>query len=166
MAIDFDDHNWKPADGNDPKFCEHCGQPIRKLNRHIMDRAKYDLLVEIARLNQQGHCWVKVQRDGRLIKEEERAFTIQCDAIHASRLYWFGLLQRKSARDGEYQVSKLGLAFLAGHATVPARIYCRRGVVEMQSIQHVKVQDIKHVVLDQTFWDRYAVTDQFASLST
>ncbi len=162
MAKEIDDTNWRPD--SESKVCECCGQRIRKPNRHVMDRAKYELLVQIARLNRQGHRWVKVQRDGRLISDAERESTIQCDAIHASRLYWFGLLERRTQRDGDYRVSDLGLAFLTGRGTVPSRIYCRQGVVEFISKARSYAKDIKRVILDRDFWNDYAATEQFESL--
>ena len=127
MAKEIDDTNWRPD--SESKVCECCGQRIRKPNVTSWI-GRSTVLVQIARLNRQGHRWVKVQRDGRLISDAEREFTIQCDAIHASRLYWFGLLERRTQRDGDYRVSDLGLAFLTGRGTVPSRIYCRQGVVE------------------------------------
>jgi hypothetical protein len=141
--------------------CETCGQKVRKLNKHTLDKAKVDILVQIAQLNAGGARWVKVQRDGRLIKDDEPS--IQCDAIHASRLYWFGLLDRRNHRDGLYRINDYGLTFIKGLATAPAAIFCREGNVVYRSKKRVKVSDVKDVVLNKEFWDSYASHSQRAA---
>lgn len=135
--------------------CPACGQRIRKLNPHHIDKAKVDLLDRIAKLNAR-HPWVKVQRDGRLIPVEERDFSIQCDDVHALRLTWFELLERKERRSGLYRVTPQGYRFLQGKWKVPAVIMCRDGVVVEASIEEVSVDDVSGVVLDKHYWDTYA----------
>ena len=135
--------------------CSACGQRIRKLNPHRMDRAKVELLERIAKLNDR-HGWVKVQRDGRLIPEAERTFSIQCDDVHALRLTWFGLLERKEMRSGLYRVTPCRYQFLQGRWKVPALIMCRDGVVVEASVEEVAVHEVKDVILDKRYWDTYA----------
>lgn len=141
--------------------CETCGQQVRKLNKHSLDKAKIEILLQIGEMNANGARWVKVQRDGRLIKKGEPA--IQCDAIHASRLYWFGMLDRYSKRDGLYRITDRGIAFLKGEITAPAAIYCREGKVEFRTKTRVKIDDVKDVVVNKTFWDSYSEHSQVAA---
>jgi hypothetical protein len=128
---------------------------VRKLNPHSVDRAKLELLIKIARLNL-SYPWVKVQRDGRLIVEAERDFTVQCDDVHALRLTWFGLLERKEYRSGLYRITDKGVQFLCGEVPVPSRIYCKDGLVVEESPELIYVGDVRHVVLDKAYWDDYA----------
>jgi hypothetical protein len=135
--------------------CLLCGQKIKKLNPHCMCEAKVRMLCDIADLNAQGIVWVKIQRDSTLIRAADRNKTLQRDAVHASRLYWFGLLERKSARAGEYQVSEKGWAFIQGKESVPAKIYCRGGTVVREVPTMVYIKDVRNIVLDKAYWDNY-----------
>jgi len=145
----------EPIDRPISGVCTMCGQRIRKLNPHRMDAAKVKLLREIARRNAKGFCWIKVQRDGTLISFEERPYTIQCDDVHALRLSWFGLVEKKGRRLGEYRVNEAGKAFLEGKKSVPAKIWCRDGKVFEESTDKVYIQDVKNVILDKEYWDSY-----------
>jgi hypothetical protein len=135
-----------------PRICPHCGQAIRTPNAHSMDRAKVQLLEQVAKLNRKGVEWVKVQRDGNLIRAEEAEYTIQCDDVHALRLCWFRLLRRKAKRSGLYQVTNEGFAFLCGTFTVPKKIHCLRGKVVDFSHECVHVHDVRDVVYDKSYW--------------
>lgn len=136
--------------------CPACGQKIRKLNPHYMDRTKANLLMQVARLNLE-HEWVKVQRDGRLIPFEERSWSIQCDDVHALRLTWFGLLERKEFRSGLYKVTSAGIAFLRGWISIPAHIYCKDGIVIERSKDLMSVDQVRGIILDKPYWDNYAM---------
>jgi hypothetical protein len=142
----------RPTEGS----CMVCGERVRKMNPHRMDVSKVKLLTEIGRKNDIGIVWVKVQRDGTLIKREDQASTIQCDDVHAMRLKWFGLLEYRGKRSGEYKINDKGRAFLAGKATVPARIFCKNGRVLEESPEKVRVDDVRNVILDKSHWDNYA----------
>jgi len=131
-----------------------CGQRVRKLNPHRMDAGKIRVLRKIADLNHY-FVWVKVQQDGRLISPEEAAFTIQIDAVHASRLVWFGLLDRKSPRSGMFRINDNGRAFLRGDLAVPAVILCSEGEVVKQSEKTVTIDDAERTVLTKEYWDNY-----------
>jgi hypothetical protein len=136
------------------KTCPTCHQKIRPLNPHRMDFSKVTLLEQIGRLNRK-HKWVKVQRDHNLIKNEEREFTIQCDDVHALRLTWFGLAERKEKRSGFYRITADGINFLKGTFRVPAEILCKDGEVIKRSAKMVTVYQIRKVVLDKEYWDNY-----------
>ena len=140
---------------NHTNYCDSCGQKIRKWNPHRMDRNKVALLEKIAKLNNEGHTWVKVQRDHKLIRKEERGFTIQCDDVHALRLTWFGLLERQAIRTGLYRATRTGLLFLQGQATVPSIIYCRDGQVGRTSEKPIYIDAVEHVVFDKPYWNSY-----------
>lgn len=137
------------------KKCESCGQRIRKLNPHSMDKNKVEVLRDIAKINAKGHEWVKVQRDPRLITRDDWDFTIQVDCVHVLRLYWFGLLDRKEHRDGLYKITWLGKQFLCGYASVPEKIYCRDGQVVDQTQKQVSINMVRGVVYDKAYWDSY-----------
>jgi hypothetical protein len=125
-----------------------------------MDRTKTELLDRIGRLNAGGHPWVKLQRDGALIRREEREFTIQVDDVHGLRLTWFGLAKRQSIRTGLYQITERGVAFLRGALTVPAKILCKDGRVIRESEQRVRLQDVRGVILDKSYWDAYRLIQE------
>lgn len=134
--------------------CECCGQRLPKLWPHRMDRTKLELLAQIARINLK-HRWVKLQRDGNLITEECKGSTIQCDDVHGRRLLWFGLLNEKGPRTGEYRVTLKAIYFLAGRTTVPARIWCSNGRVIRSTDEGIRADAIKNVTLDKDYWDKY-----------
>ena len=140
--------------GNEkPKRCERCGQKIRKLNPHGMDKSKIAMLEKIAKINQAGHAWVRIQQDHSLIRPDERNFTIQTDAVHPLRLYWFGLLDHNGPRSGQYRINRKGLEFPCGKVSVPAKILCRDSEVVERDKHEVFIGDVKDVVLDQAYWD-------------
>lgn len=121
-----------------------------------MDSTKVWLLYAIARLNALGIAWIKVQRDGGLIADADKARTIQCDDVHALRLTWFGLLETKEKRSGEYRIISAGMEFLEGKLPVPKTIWCKDGLVVKQTIETVFISEVKNVVLDKSYWDSYA----------
>lgn len=142
------------TDDDGLKHCECCGQVVRKAYPHRMDRSKIEILKQIAQLNR-TYTWIKLQQDGRLISDEERPRTIQCDAVHGCRLFWFKLLDYKGPRTGMYRVNQRGLDFLRGNLTVPERIWCLGGQVERKSFDEVSIDQIKGVVLNKQYWDGY-----------
>lgn len=121
-----------------------------------MDFSKWAILTQIDDKNRAGHEWVKVQRDHNLIKPDDAGCTIQADDVHALRLTWFGLCERESRRSGLYRTTAKGRDFLAGRARVPKVIWCSKGEVLRVTPETVSVTDIKGVVLDKAYWDRYA----------
>jgi len=121
---------------------------------HKMDASKVEVLRKIAELNL-THEWVKVQQDAALIKDDEREFTIQRDAVHAGRLVWFGLLERKEPRSGYYKITDLGIRFLKGGYAVPAKIYVSKGEVLDRSPETVTINEIEKVILNKEYWDKY-----------
>ena len=125
--------------------CEHCGQRIRKLNPHRMDRKKVQMLEYIAK--QEGWVTIKAGRTPGFNGE---------DQVFAMRLEWFGLVEHGEKRSGLYKVTEKGVAFLRGRVSVPATIYCKEGRVVETSDEQVFVSDVRHVVLDREYWDNYA----------
>lgn len=140
---------------HEPEFCPACGERIRRLNPHRMDAAKVKLLQQIAKIQELGLPWVKVQRDGKLIKPGDVA-VIQTDDVHALRLTWFGLLERKERRSGLYRITEAGKLFLIGRHRVPDQILCKNGRVVKQSSVLVPISHIRNVVFDKAYWDGYA----------
>lgn len=136
--------------------CPTCEQTLRKFNPHSMDRSKVELLMEIAHLHQIGHEWIKIQQDSKRIRPEEEAWTLQRDAVHASRLKWFGLLTLKPPRSGEFKLSTLGWAYLRGTAAVPVRIWCREGRVFHKTDEVCRIWEVSGVTYDKSYWDKYA----------
>ena len=125
-----------------------------KLYPHRMDFSKVKILREVNILNKE-YDWIKIQQDAALIKEEEKLFTIQTDAVHANRLVWFGLLERKEKREGLVRVTQKGIDFLKGNVKIPSRILTAKGVVFSEEGPHVSIDQIKNVVLDKDYWDNY-----------
>lgn len=135
--------------------CPCCGQKIGKLNPHRMDASKVRLLEKIARINRDGHAWVKLQRDGSLIKDRDRNRTVQVDDVHGLRLKWFGLVDCRGRRTGEYCINENGRLFLAGRLAVPSRIFCRGGKVIEIAPDKVTIDQVRNVFLNKAFWDDY-----------
>jgi hypothetical protein len=135
--------------------CPVCKQAVRKLNPHHMDLSKIKLLHRIAGVNAKGFPWVKIQQDENLIVEKERDWTIQTDAVHASRLKWFRLVDYYGHRSGKYCINEYGLDFLGGRASVPETIYCKQGEVQEESPEQVYIQEVRKVILDKEYWDDY-----------
>jgi len=136
--------------------CTTCGQRIRKLNPHRMDRQKLRTLGDIAAFNAAGSEWVKTLEAPALQVGNEKRRSTYCGRNHAERLHWFGLLDYRGHRSGEFRVNAAGMAFLAGSGRVPAKIWCRGGVVKARSQSTVCVADIRGVILDRAYWDNYA----------
>lgn len=147
------------------KTCTACGQTIRKLNPHTMDKQKVRVLQDIAKLNLGGNEWV-LAKEGDALETvvggvSVTTYTAYRARAHASRLVWFGLLESQGHRTGAYKVTKNGLDFLAGRLAVPRTIYCRGGVVKEQSPETVRAMDVKKVALDKPYWDDYAKLQKF-----
>jgi len=131
-------------DDDSGKWCECCKQKIRKLNPHVMCRAKVSLLELIAKEDD----FVKISSG---MKNQ-----IVGDAgVLALRLKWFGLVQSGGKRSGLYKATKEGIDFLRGIHMVPATIYCRDGLVLDRDTTLVSVHSVKDVVLDKEYWDNY-----------
>lgn len=136
--------------------CEACGQRIRKLNPHAMDKTKVRVLEVIARHNLDGALWVSVKADPASVPARSSWPVYVTDEVHVARLRWFGLIETHGHRSGLYKATPLGLLFLRGKASVPAKIWCREGEVVDQSPERVYVGQVRGAVLDKTYWDGYA----------
>jgi hypothetical protein len=119
-----------------------------------MDRRKVEMLREIANINRK-YQWAKVQQDVRLVRASEAEWTIKSDAIYATRLYYFGLIDRTGRRDGLYRINALGLAFLRGDYLVPHTIWCKGGRVIERSTRLVGISQVKDVIVDRAYWAAY-----------
>lgn len=129
---------------SETQYCECCGQRIRKLNPHRMDKSKVAVLEMIAK------------HDGWLKISTGQKWQIMGDApVHALRLEMFGLIEHGPRRSGMYRVLPKGIAFLKGEVTVPEVIWCREGRVIEQSSTQVNIHSVKNVVLDKAYWDEY-----------
>ncbi|HKZ60553.1 MAG TPA: hypothetical protein VJ547_12020 [Candidatus Thermoplasmatota archaeon] len=142
--------------------CEACGQRIRKLNPHQMDKTKVRVLEAIARHNLVGAVWVKVLADPAAAGARAGTPHLVTDEVHVARLRWFGLVETSVRRSGLYRATPLGIAFLRGTASVPAKIWCREGKVADESPDRVFVRDVRGVLLDKTFWDGYPAVQREA----
>lgn len=136
--------------------CPTCGRRSPRSYRHRIDAAKVSVLERVAAVNRAGTEWAKVQRDGALTRAEDRLRTIQCDDVHALRLSWFGLLQSRGRRTGEYRVTAKGARFLAGVAVVPEWIECLRGALLSASHINKTVSEVRDVKLNAAYWAEYA----------
>ena len=128
------------------KTCECCGQRIRKLNPHRMDKKKVALLELLAKHGD----WMEVKA-GRItgFNGDEQVF--------AMRLGWFGLAEHGAQRSGMYRATPAGISFLLGLLNVPRIIWCRDGQVFDKSDDMVDVYSVRHVVLDKKYWDDYSI---------
>lgn len=141
-------------------ICPRCNQKLRRLNKHRMDKKKFSVLCGIATRHKAGHPAVKVQVDPKLIPAHEMEQTMQTDSVHFNRLKWFKLIEPIGERTGFYKMTQLGWDFLAGRASVPSFILCREGEVVKDSGVPVTVNEIKNLVLDKDYWDRYSAGRQ------
>jgi len=148
-------NEFRKAEAQRENRCPTCNQRLRHLNPHSMDRRKVEVLEAIAKLNSAGIVWVKVQRDGNLIRPEDQETTIQTDDVHALRLVWFGLLMSKGKRTGMYRATPAGFDFLGGRHSVPRKIYCRDGKMETSERTLVYVHQVRGVIFDKAYWDSY-----------
>jgi hypothetical protein len=135
--------------------CSECGQTIKRLNPHVMCRQKVWMLYLLARGFHVEDEWVKpsegreVRIAGQVVRGPYRS------RAHASRLSWFGLAEKGEYRSGLFRITGKGLSFLAGRASVPAKIYCQEGSVVRASADVTHLQDVRGVVLDKAYWDNY-----------
>lgn len=126
-------------------ICECCGQRIRKLNPHKMDKQKCKMLALLGRLS----GWVEVKA-GRFSEFNGD------DQVHAMRLEWFGLTEHGAPRSGQYRITAEGLRFLRGEWSVPKVIWCRDGVVVKEDVDRVFIGAVRNFVLDKDYWDNYS----------
>lgn len=157
---------WQPplADSyTPPEVCTCCGQRIRKLNPHHMDRQKCRVLIDLARLQRQGIEWV-LMKEGEFMEPvglAARLKTAYCARAHATRLSWFGLVDWNGRRTGEYRVNENGRLFLARKLAVPRTIYCRDGQVVSTSPERVTIEQCAGVILDKEYWDDYPLAQVY-----
>jgi hypothetical protein len=145
--------------GEPPKkgHCPECGQKIRKLNPHRMDKQKVTVLEIMAKAKLDGHEWVRPLEGGQIDIGGEKVRAPYRARAHASRLVWFGLAEHDhTVRSGKYRATDLGLKFLQGVHGVPSLIYCKDGKVVEKSDMIEGVWQVKHVVFDKAYWDNYA----------
>jgi hypothetical protein len=89
--------------------------------------------------------------------------TAYCARQHADRLSWFGLVNHRGKRTGEYQINVNGFDFLAGKLKVPSVIWCREGEVIEKDERLVGISDVKGIALDKDYWDEYPRFQKFSS---
>jgi len=103
----------------------------------------------------EGYDWVRVE-EGYGVWAGTKGFrTDYCARQNADRLTWFGLLNHRGPRSGEYQINENGVRFLEGTFQVPKTIWCRKGFVIEETEEKVYIQDVRKVVLDKEYWDNY-----------
>jgi len=141
---------------DDGEFCPHCKQKIRKLNPHRMDLQKWKVLDSMARLQMMGHAWVRVEHGNKIGAGDDVLATSYRAEAHVGRLKWFGLVDHKGHRTGEYRVNRAGFEFLSGRGFIPEVIWCRDGRVVKRSTETVRVDQIKKIILTKEYWDRYS----------
>ena len=61
-------------------------------------------------------------------------------------------------------MNRAGLEYLRGRLAVPKKIYCRAGQVIEKSTEEVRVQDVKKVILDKTYWDNYDKLQKYPTI--
>lgn len=144
------------------RFCRHCGQKIRPLNPHRMDKSKVQMLEILAKAYVRGEPWVKVQEGyGAQLASGTTRAPYRARA-HVSRLVWFGLAEHDGERrSGRYRITRTGISFLFGHVTVPETIYCKDGLVVEQMSDRVSIGQVKGVVLDKAYWDNYPAIQRY-----
>lgn len=136
-------------------WCVCCEQKIRKLNPHRMDKQKVRVLEDLAKYDAEGVEWVAVKHGHELLGEDVRRRTAYRASEHASRLKWFGLVDHRGHRTGDYRINARGWRFLRKGASVPAKILVRGGRVVERSLERARLRDVKGVVLDKEYWDNY-----------
>lgn len=146
-----------------PRICECCGQKIRKLNPHRMDKQKVATLEILAKARIEGNEWVKMLAGDKCIVGGITKHAPYRAGEHAMRLTWFGLAEHGDRRSGLYRITPLGLQFLTGDALVHGLIYCRNGKVVETTPDLVRVSDVRGVVLDEEYWSNYAAIQKHAS---
>ena len=139
-------------------ICPCCGHS-EKWYAHRMDYSKIKVLKQIAKINQ-THTWVKIQQDSSLIKDDEKEYTLQTDAVHASRLYWYGLLDKKSSREGLVKINENGLDFLSGKIKVPCKIWVCKGELKGSEDPAVSINQVRGIILDKNYWDKYSMVSK------
>ena len=155
---DFDDE----FDEQDtPTVCECCGQRIRKLNPHHIDRQKLHVLLDLWKARQDGgDCWCKMYEGeymevllpSGVISKRRTAYLAR---THAMRLAWFGLTEWRGPRTGEWRISPVGLTFLQGQTDMPRTLWCRDGAVVKVSEERCTIREAYQLLLDKEYWDRY-----------
>ncbi len=138
--------------------CSHCNE-VAALNPHRICKQKVASLEMLARAR--GWCRCEQGRGFRIEESGEWLHGPYGLAAHATRLWWFGLAERKSPREGLFRVTELGVAFLCGKRRVPARILCRGGIVYWSSVETVAVGDVQGVKLDKAYWDAYPWAESY-----
>jgi len=163
------------AEPEGTRRCSACHQTIKKLNPHRMDQAKVRVLLDMALLEERrrhrvergvpgGQRWVLAKAGDELVvlsddggmKTIDHRTTSYRAREHASRLFWFGLLEYAGKRTGAFRLNKAGYDFIAGRLTVPSRIWCREGEVIERDEGSVSINDVKDVTLSAAYWDGYA----------
>ena len=125
-------------------WCKCCKQKIRKLNPHVMCRAKVSLLELIAK--EGGFVKISSGMKNQIVGDA---------GVLALRLKWFGLVESGGKRSGLYRATKEGIDFLRGIHAVPINIWCRDGIVIERNSTLCSVYMVKDVVLDKEYWNNY-----------
>lgn len=153
-----------PADlrlSTDTKFemCPCCEQRIRKPYARRMCRMTIQIMREIAEINRR-HEWAKLQQDHKLIKDDERDWTIQTDATHGRIPRLYGLLDYHGNNSGKFKINRKGVRFLQGLELIPSRLWLLGKEVHSRTAEEelVSIEDVKGVILDKAYWDAYPLT--------
>lgn len=148
--------------------CAHCGE-TSTLSPHRMDRSKVGVLEALADMLVHGCSWTRVETGSVVVGhetgsvlvgqlengEERRRVTPYRADQHATRLTWFGLVEHEKPRSARYRMTQKGWDFLHGRTVVPAKILCRQGAVVFSSVERLRIDQVRGVVLDRDYWDRY-----------
>ena len=143
------------------RVCSSCGQKLRKLNAHHVNKQTVMVLEMIAKLNDAGHEWVRVEAGHMLRAEFQTVRTAYRAGAYAIYLTWFGLLEDRARRSGEFRVTHRGFNFLIGRTPVPMTIYCQGGSVIETAKEHVYIHEVRDIAFDKAYWDHYAEQQKY-----
>lgn len=136
--------------------CPHCHRS-GALNPHQLSKAAVRVLMDCAHLHRLGCEWVRIEAGTKMVGEGRRKplNTAYRAGAHAVYLTWFRLMESQGHRTGLWKVNERGHRFLRREARAPAKILCRNGATLYASDETISIEDVRGVVLDKDYWDRY-----------